>query len=56
MRRRFVRPWPTAQEARAAIAEYIEVFFNKKRKHSTLGYASPVEFENEADHKLAKAA
>ncbi|MGB7512301.1 MAG: IS3 family transposase, partial [Pelodictyon phaeoclathratiforme] len=24
--------------------EYIEVFYNRKRKHSTLGYKSPIEF------------
>ena len=42
------RPWPTIKSARGAIAEYIEVFYNRKRKHSTLGYLSPVEFENKS--------
>ena len=34
----------TRAEARAAIFEYIEMFYNRKRLHSTLGFASPVEF------------
>lgn len=32
-------------EAKMAIFEYIEVFYNRKRMHSTLGYLSPVEYE-----------
>lgn len=35
----------TRQEAIAAIFEYIEVFYNRQRKHSTLGYQSPAVFE-----------
>jgi transposase InsO family protein len=35
----------TRQEARAAVVEYIEVFYNKQRRHSALGYVSPVEYE-----------
>lgn len=37
----------TRAEARAKIFEYIEVFYNRERLHSTLGYMTPVEFENE---------
>jgi putative transposase len=37
--------WPTRAEARAAIFEYIEGWYNPRRRHSTLGYLSPVEFE-----------
>ncbi len=33
------------KEARTAIFEYIEVFYNRMRLHSTLGYLSPVEYE-----------
>src|ERR1700690_1050009 len=35
----------TRAEARAAIVEYIEVFYNTTRRHSSLGYVSPAEYE-----------
>jgi len=35
----------TRAEARAAVFEYIEVFYNRQRRHSTLGYVSPADFE-----------
>jgi putative transposase len=35
----------TRAEAQAAIFEYIEVFYNSKRRHSSLGYVSPAEYE-----------
>jgi len=35
----------TRAEARAAIVEYIEVFYNNQRRHSSLGYVSPAEYE-----------
>ena len=37
--------YTTQDEAKSAIFEYIEVFYNRKRMHSTLGYLSPVEYE-----------
>jgi putative transposase len=39
------RSWPTRAEARAAVFEYIEGWYNPRRRHSTLGYLSPAEFE-----------
>jgi putative transposase len=39
----------TRQEARTAVFDYIEVFFNRERLHSTLGYRSPAEYER--DHE-----
>lgn len=37
--------WNTREEARAAIYKYIEIWYNAKRLHSTLGYQSPIAFE-----------
>ena len=37
--------WATRAEARAAIFEYLEVFYNGQRRHSSLDYVSPVAFE-----------
>jgi Integrase core domain len=37
--------WPTRADARTAIFAYIEGWYNPRRRHSTLGYLSPVEFE-----------
>jgi putative transposase len=38
--------WATRAEARAAIIEYIENWYNPKRRHSTIGFLSPIDFEN----------
>jgi transposase InsO family protein len=38
-------PFRTRAEARAKVFDYIEVFYNRQRLHSTLGYVSPAEFE-----------
>jgi len=38
--------WTDAIDARAAVSSYIHGFFNATRRHSTLGYRSPVNFEN----------
>lgn len=35
----------TREEARSALFEYIEVFYNRKRRHSALDYQSPTEYE-----------
>ena len=37
--------WRTRQEARSALFEYIELFYNRQRRHSALGYLCPNEFE-----------
>ena len=41
------RRFQTRQEAHSAIFTYIEGFYNRRRRHSTLGYRSPMEFEQE---------
>jgi len=40
--------YATREEARASIFEYIEVFYNRQRRHSTLGDVSPAEYERSA--------
>jgi putative transposase len=40
------RTYRTRNEAKADVFDYIERFYNQRRRHSTLGYKSPVEFEN----------
>ena len=45
------RRFRTRAEAKAAIVEYIELFYNRRRLHSSLGYLSPAEYE-----ELANAA
>ncbi len=42
------QPFQTRLEARSALFEYIEVFYNRQRRHSALGYLSPDAFERSA--------
>lgn len=37
--------WPTRAAARRAVFEYIEMWYNRRRLHSSLGYRSPVQYE-----------
>lgn len=37
--------WQTKEEARRAIFRYIRTWYNRKRRHSTLGYVSRAEYE-----------
>ena len=39
------KAFATRREAQAAIFEYMEVFYNRQRLHSSLGYMTPVEYE-----------
>ncbi|EPX62663.1 Mobile element protein [Cystobacter fuscus DSM 2262] len=41
----YTTDFTTREQARLALFEYIEVFYNRQRRHSTLGYVSPVNFE-----------
>jgi len=35
----------THEQAKASLFYYIEIFYNRKRRHSTLGYISPDDYE-----------
>ena len=39
------KTYRTRDQARADVFDYIECFYNARRRHSTIGYKSPVEFE-----------
>ena len=41
--------YPTVETAKSSLFEYIEVFYNRIRRHSALGYVAPAEFES-AEH------
>ena len=47
--------WETRSELDAALFEYIEVFYNRERLHSSLDYSTPFEY-NQAYRKSTKAA
>lgn len=40
--------FPTREAAKGGLFEFIEVFYNRKRRHSALSYDSPAEFEKSA--------
>lgn len=40
------RPWPTRAELRTEVFDYIETFYNRRRRHTTLGHRSPADYEN----------
>jgi putative transposase len=44
--------YETREQAKQSIFEYIEVFYNRKRRHSSLGYLSPVVFEQQRQQQI----
>jgi transposase InsO family protein len=50
------RPWLTRKTAQDAISEYIEIFYNRIRRHSTIGNISPAKFEETEQVRMALAA
>ncbi len=48
--------WPTARAAKDAVARYIEGWYNPRRLHSSLGYLSPIQFEQRYFLNQAQAA
>jgi putative transposase len=45
--------WRTRAEARSALFEYLELFYNRQRRHSALGYLSPYAFEQHHNQPTA---
>ncbi len=41
------RPWPTRAAARTAVFEWLEIWYNRQRRHSALGYRSPIAHEEQ---------
>ena len=41
------KTYRTRDQAKADVFDYIERFYNPRRRYSTLGYVSPIEFENQ---------
>jgi len=46
----YFKNYQTRKEAKLSVFEYIEVFYNRQRRHSSLGYKSPVDFENQLNY------
>ena len=41
------RTWATRSEAKKAVARWMEIVYNRRRRHCSIGMISPVEFENQ---------
>ena len=51
----YANDWATRADARSAVFEYLEIFYNSYRRHSSLGYLSPVAFERQYEEKKLAA-
>ncbi|HET6991153.1 MAG TPA: IS3 family transposase [Bacteroidia bacterium] len=43
----YFKTYHTREQAKQSIFDYVEIFYNRKRRHSTLGYLSPSAFEKQ---------
>ena len=41
----YTQQFHSIEDARSSIFEYIEIFYNRLRRHSSIGYVAPAEFE-----------
>lgn len=49
------RRFESRQQSLREVFEYIEVFYNNRRRHSSLGYVSPLEYEAQAAREALAA-
>jgi len=54
----YQQQYTTHREARSAVFEYVEAFYNRQRRHSALGYLSPAAYEAryQAEQIMAQVA
>jgi len=48
------KKWSTRDEARKAVARWIEIVYNRRRRHSAIGMVSPVDFETQVKSQQDK--
>jgi len=51
----FFRP-PKRAEAMQDVFKYVDVFYNRKRRHASLGYVGPAEYEERYESTVTQAA
>lgn len=47
------RIWPTRAAARSEVVQFVEGWYNRRRRHSALDYLTPIEFEAQQQHQKA---
>ena len=47
------RIWPTGAAARSEVVQFVEGWYNRRRRHSALDYLTPVEFEAQPERQAA---
>lgn len=50
------RTWPTRAQARREVARWIEVVYNRRRRHSGIGYATPVDYEQQLTNTTVESS
>ena len=50
------RVYPDLESARQSVFNYIEIFYNQRRRHQTLAWVSPSEFETDFHNRMTTAA